>query len=394
MFYTFNPELILAIQQAFLSAALKSDMVEHSAIDQRDYFFLAFQMQPTLLFDDDPETGSVHKILSGDKQLTDACNAFINNAAHIEMGFRWTGSCNDAKVIRFLGFSIKIIYSDAKTQLCTAVINGLCDVMKNAGLIASRHDLSQQFFNASSMQQTRKDLHTATFFFKRLKRPQEISLSVIELAKDTIRRNILPIAPAYVRLNEMGINPAYQDGSIVRTILHANQKKIWLFRSDFILAIGNKNAYWISFAEAGLPEVLSPRLHRNVNWEDRYGHPSLAPEYPGFNGSAFYGGLLAQRNGYLEIYISSGRYYRNDLAFSDKELMEAYLAAEFQKMYGEQTVVFIDAPNNRDYFECAIFYHDDPLPDYCPRREYDASKIANIFQAMLGKNICERTASL
>ena len=380
MRYLFNDKLLLAIQTAFKSATVNSDLIEQSAPDKRDYFFIEFKTHPLMVFDDNPETGSVNVILSGDKKLSEYCNAVLNSIAKIELGFRWTGNCDREKQIKFMGFCIKIIYEDLKVHLRPTVINQLCDVFKKSELVAVDHDLSQQFFSDV----TPKLFHHN--FFKRLPRARTISDATITLAKEYIQEKITPMKPAYVRPNELGINPAYQDASIVCELLQSNQKKIWLFRSDFILAIGNKNAYWTSFSETGLPEVISPTLHQHVNWEDRYGHPSLAPEHPGYDSSAFYGGLLAQRNDYLEVYNSSGRYYRNDLSEENKKIIEAYLACQLQRTYGEQKIIFVDSPSYLDYFECALFYHDEALPSYCTRREYDAEKIAFIFQELMEEN--------
>ncbi|MCX7124809.1 MAG: hypothetical protein NTU49_03465 [Gammaproteobacteria bacterium] len=372
MRYLFEQTLFLSIQEAFESAIIMKESVEYSAPDKRDYFFLQFKTQVTTLFCDN----IIDIILSGDAKLSELCNQALNSTAKIELGFRWKGFLDDTKKIIFLGFCIKIIYSSNKENLRNAVINQLCDLFRDFDLIKKNHDLVKQFFSLIVARP-----FESSYFYK-LPRPRILPTSTVKAIQDYIRTHISPVLPAYVRPNESGINPAYQDTSSVKEGLQVNQIKIWLFRSDFIVAMGNKNAYWTSFSEKGLSEAISPKLHKYVNWEDHYGHPSLACDYPGYNGSAFYAGLLAQRKGCLEVYTSSGRYYRNDLNEGDKKIIEAYLAYEFQKTFGEQTIIFIDALSHLDYFECSLFYNNEILPDNFLRRKYDFNAIQSIFQEM------------
>jgi len=377
MRYSFDENVLTAIQDAFMSAKIVSESVELSAPMLRDYFFVEFIAQPSISFDDHEEDTLVDVILLGDKQLSEFCSNALSSMAKIELGFRWTGSIRDTKQIDILGFCIKVSYVHSKISLQRDVINRLCALLKEYHLIKDDHDLSKQFFPLVASRKFQNN------YFFQLARIPIISGDILRQVASYIVQHISPKLPEYVRENESGINPVYQNSSAVRNrALCPNEKKIWLFRSDFILAVGNKNAYWASFAENGLPKSISPELHQYVNWDDRYGHPSLACGTAEYDRSVFYGGLLAQREGYLEVYTSSGRYYRNDLSDDHKKIMEAYLSYEFLQMYGAQTIVFVDAPSNKDYFECAIFYADRHLPNYCSRRVYDFRKIERIFREM------------
>lgn len=376
MRYLFQPELLLSIQNAFHAASIVKEPVEFSAVRRRDYFFLKFGVAPTTVFHDTVENNLVGNILSGDKKLSELANQVLHPVAQIELGFRWSGIVEHTKKIIFHGFCFKIIYSAFKEPLQNGVIHQLGEILKQADLIKPDHTLAKQFSEA-----TLARAFTGSAFY-RLNRPRKLPEHIVQCAKTYIANNIAPIAPAYVRPNETGINPAYQDTASVKSGLYLNQKKIWLLRGDGIVAIGNKNAYWTNFSENGLSEAISPELHRYVNWEDRFGHPSLACPHPGYTGSAFYGGLLAQRTDCLDVYTSSGRYYRNDLSENHKAILEAFLANEFQQTFGEQRIVFMDAPSYLDYFECSFFYFDKPLPAYCARRMYDFSKIENILSGL------------
>ena len=379
MRYLFTPVLTTSIQAAFESAIVRDEMLEYSQPARRDYFFIAFQTHPCVEYEEKIEKSMIDIILSGDKQLSQICNEALTDMATIECGFRWHGKIEKTKQIVFLGFCIKIIYTKDKMSVRHAVINRLCDAFKENELIKSTHDFAVQCHAHVTT------VCPQTSALMKLSIPAEIQPEVLNAVRKEIEFRITPILPAYKRPNELSINPAYEEATRVKTTLHLHEKKIWLLRSDFILALGNKHAYWTSFAECGLPSAIAPELHQFINWEDRYGHPSLACAHPGFFGDAYYGGLLAQREGYLEIYTSSGRYYRNDLSDENKKLLEAYVAAVLQKAYGIQTVRFRDAPSCNDYYECAIFYHDGVLPEYCRTRSYDARSMQEIFCDVLHK---------
>ena len=187
--------------------------------------------------------------------------------------------------------------------------------------------------------------------------------------------------PKYRRDDEKGINPVYQDLSTVQRALELNQKIIWLLRSDGVLAIGIKNSYSICFGEQELAISVPENLREFIDWDDRYGHPSLALPQENYDGSALYGGYLCQRNDYLQVFTSSGRYFRDDLSDKQKSVLEAYISLRFQQAYGEQDVVFFEGPY-KDYYELSYFFSDRPLPRYLKNRRYTVESIENILDRL------------
>ncbi|WP_019217166.1 hypothetical protein [Legionella tunisiensis] len=124
------------------------------------------------------------------------------------------------------------------------------------------------------------------------------------LFKTYIQANIQAIGPKYANYpNETGVNPVFQSIKEVNQRLKLNEKRSFALRSDFVLATGVKNAYQ-EHNYRGLREVLDESVHQYVNWEDRYGHPSLVGE----DGKVLYAGFVCQRKNYLEIFLSSGRF--------------------------------------------------------------------------------------
>lgn len=379
--YLFNDNFFLEMQHAFASAAIQSDFFEHSDLEKRDYFLVQFTEKPIVIFD---KKNTVNIISKGDKEITDCCNLELAGLAKVELGLRWSGVLQETNKIIFLAFCIKIIYTDNKEKLQNRVIEKLCCFLKKQRLVDVNYDLHQQF--VLPVPAKKSNYHQ----FFNFSVPPKIPSALLDSVKDYIKTYISPVLPAYIRQNESAMNPAYQDITATRDKLFLNEKKIWLFRSDMIVAVGNKNAYWINFAENGLADAIDTKLHRYINWEDRYGHPSLAFEYPGYRSGAFYAGLLAQRNGHLEIFTSSGRYFRTDLDEKSKKMIEAYLAYVFQQTYGKQPVIFVDSPCSDDYFECSLFYNDQALPEYCSKRKYDAEDIERIFADISTMIIHER----
>lgn len=375
--YQFNQSIVSEIPLAFSSAIIQSDLFQCSDRDKRDYFFISFSDEDkiTMQFD---ENHTVDMLLNGDAKLTKYGNDALLGLAKVELGFRWSAIVQESKKIILLGFCIKIIYDVEKHEIQKNVIQILCDTLKSYHLIAPHCEIEKNFpINL-------KKMHEKYVFFN-FSDTSSISSDKLLMVKEYIKLYIDPIFPAYVRSNETGMNPVYQDMTESRGKLFLHEKKIWLFRSDFIVAVGNKNAYWINFNEKGLADAVEGTLHHYINWEDRYGHPSLAVSYPGYQSGAYYAGLLAQRNGYLEVFTSSGRYHREEMSDEEKEIVEAYVAYYFQKAYGNQPIVFVDSLSAQDYFECALFYNDQLLPDYCAKRKYDFPAIQRIFERVESK---------
>ena len=387
--YPFHSQLRDDIRQAFMSALIVSEPVEASSPDKRDYFLMTFQTPITTSFMngaqmDGPDVVAI--IYSGDSMLTQRCNRALRElGVTVELGFRWHGTYDGNRGVELHGFSLKIIYPHNKYQGREAVFNILSLELEKAGLIEERLSFNSLMLPtlSASTEPQRPALSNIARFFKASACLPEIELRQSSAVKAYIKDHLSPVQALYVRDNELSINPSYQNSEAITCPLTLNQKKIWLLRSDFVLAVGNKNSNWTNFNDSSLAECIEIDLHAFVNWEDRYGHPSLATPHPGYDGSAYYGGYLAQRNDQIELYTFSGRYHRNDLSEFDKEILEAYIADSFQKTYGDQPIVFIDAvvfgPGVLDNFELSMFIRDNELPDYCTRRVYDREKIALVF---------------
>lgn len=375
MDYGLDPDVLVRIQQAFLDAVVQEESVEHSAPLHRDYFFIAFSKPVDIQYDEKIKNNAIDLLLSGDARISTSVNALLMQEASVELGFRWRAAIDNVKKIVLMGFGIKIVYTREKLTHRNQILNRIIEALFFSRLVFSVRELKKLFCTITKASVNRYAMY-------RFPAVKEIDNAILLLAKAFIQENIPPVFPAYIRPNEFAINPAYQDLSVVKESLGVNKKKIWLLRGDFILAVGHKNAYWTTFHETGLGEALAPETHCFVNWEDRYGHPSLAISSEKEDSGAFYGGLLAQRKGYLEVYNSSGRYFRDDLPLKHKEILEAYIAYLFQRSYGDQPVIFYDALSSRDYFECGFFYHDQPIPSYCPKRMYDYNALNRTFQAI------------
>ncbi len=182
-------------------------------------------------------------------------------------------------------------------------------------------------------------------------------------------RSILPQAENYE--HEVGINPAYQaiNQFAQPQPLALLEKRIWVLRSDFILATGVKNAYKQSYNYQGLADTFEPGLFEFLNWKNRYGHPTLALAESNYDGSSYYAGYICQREGFLQVYLSSGRYDRKDLDEEQKKLLEIYIAAQFQTAYGVQDIVFEFAiPGDPTYH--GVFFTDGRFPYDNPRQRY------------------------
>ncbi|KTC95572.1 hypothetical protein [Legionella feeleii] len=151
-----------------------------------------------------------------------------------------------------------------------------------------------------------------------------------------------------------------------------------MLRSDFILATGVKNAYQKEYGYIGLADTFSKTLHRFLDWDDRYGHPSLTLATDTYDGGVFYAGYICQRKGYLQVYLASGRYDRTDLTTEQTAILEAYIAAQFQVAYGNQEIVF-DYANPDDSFYHTTFFSHGIFPKTNPQRRYTQTLIRDIL---------------
>lgn len=201
--------------------------------------------------------------------------------------------------------------------------------------------------------------------------------------KNYIQANIEGVPAKYTYPEEKGINPAFQRVEEVDS-LEKDEKRIFALRSDFILATGVKNAEH-ELGYEGLRETFDEANYPYINWKDRYGHPSLAIKDERYDGTVLYAGFICQREGYLQIFLSSGRYNRYDrksegispLTIEQIFITEAYLSLKFQKAYGVQTVVFYDTTPEEDAADSAIFFTNKTFPEKKKTRVYDEKSITN-----------------
>lgn len=198
-------------------------------------------------------------------------------------------------------------------------------------------------------------------------------------AQNYIKENIPSIKPKYSYPGEDCMNPAYQDITSIQYPLLPQEKRIWALRSDFILATGVKNAYEKEYGYTGFRESFRESLYPFINWKDRYGHPSLTLPEGKYDGSAFYAGYICQREGYLQVYLVSGRFERTDLNEEQTRILEAYIAAQFQTAYGEQDIVF-DYGNSEIPSYHATFFSGGKFAKTNPQRRYNQSLIRDILQ--------------
>ena len=392
MYYPFIPKLISDIKQAFKSATIVSEQVELSSPDSRDYLFIKFQSPLVTPFinPEKPDSDDVIAILfTGDVDFTEHCNKLLEPLnGSVDLGFRICGVYDTEKRVEISGFSLKISYNGNKFSLRESLLGILFSALEHTHLMKKETGFKERMLTILSSQI--EPIHCASFtmpcFFKPTRMATVHSSRIDDVAAYIIE-HIPPISAKYVRPNELSINPTYQNSDVIDQPLKRNQKKIWVLRSDMILAVGNKNANWTKFNDTDLPEAIESELHAHVNWDDRYGHTSLAIPHPGYDGSVLYGGYLAQRDGYIELYTFSGRYYRQDLDDHRKAILEAYVAHLFQDTYGDQPMVFMDAiavgPRAvLDNFELSIFINNNPLPEYCTRRPYTRDTIQSVFDSM------------
>ncbi len=382
MLYDFDQLLFEKIQQAFEDATIATEEVDFSFPNNKDYIFIKFR-NPVITLAQHRDQNILPIIFNGGLNLSHRCNQFLESLGGMtELSFRWFGVLHqEEKSVKITGFSLRINYLDNKLSSRSHIFEIILRELAKAKLIVSPADYKARILRVLSSEPAHLSSVTSNPGFFKKDTLTYISPIQMDMIEAYIRENIRPTSPAYARENELSINPAYQPIDEIYCPLKINQKKIWLLRADFILALGNKNSNWTCFKETGLHEAIAPELHSYINWDDRYGHPSLALPHNGYDGSVFYGGYLAQRTEVLEVFMFSGRYHRNDLGDHKKKILESYIAYHFQNAFGNQPVVFIEAitfgngPAALDNFELSIFYSDNPLPDYCAKRLYDRNEI-------------------
>lgn len=155
-------------------------------------------------------------------------------------------------------------------------------------------------------------------------------------------KKIKPIKATYRHDGEQSINPAYTDiASSLPLCMH--EKRIFVFRSDLILATGIKNVC-VWEGNTDLFAISDPATHGYIDKKDRYGHPSLAMPDPdsGYDGSVYYAGWVCQRENHLKIFLQSGRYHQHEMNELQKSDVELYIVHQFMKSYGRQDILIYD----------------------------------------------------
>lgn len=133
-----------------------------------------------------------------------------------------------------------------------------------------------------------------------------------------------------------------------------------VLREDGVLATGIKNR-----SSHFLRSKIEESVYKYVNWNDRYGHPSLA------EGKKVYAaGHLCQRKGRLDVALYSGRYHRNDLSIEQIILLEQHCAAILLEAYSiQQSIYFYEISENEEEAEGDFFSFSALESDWEVRRE-------------------------
>ncbi len=142
----------------------------------------------------------------------------------------------------------------------------------------------------------------------------------------------------YAYATEKNINPGYCDIEHSAPLC-VEDTRIWVLRSDLILALGIKD---ISKGNINIINKVHSCVQHYIDPEDRYGHPSLTIAECGYDGSAYYAGWLRQHPNKIEVFLYSGRYRNKFLNILQQQYIERYIAIQLIKRYGEQDIIFFD----------------------------------------------------
>lgn len=377
--YQFTDLTNQQLQSAFSNARVVRENSVNGATRSWDFIFIKLEKPQPLAGLPDSKDDIVQTIFNGDGAIKDCyAKKFDKKNLFVEAGLRWVGSAQGDRVVYALGLSLKISFAHNKFDE-KSFIACTTEILQQFNLITIKdgETLSEKLKNVFCSRATKQVApeQKSVGLFAKPSRP----LLKIDDAKQYVRDTVSLINPKYIRDNENEINPCFQMLEDRNKTLTLNQKIIWLFRNDGALVTGVKNAYWISFGENELAEAVNAGSHKHINWDDRFGHTSLVPAGVSPDRSAYYGGYICQRSNHLQVFTSSGRYYRDDLSDAAKKTLEAYLTLRFQSVFGEQNVIFCEAPY-RDYYELSIFYADLSLPESTVKmRVYTKESAKKIF---------------
>jgi hypothetical protein len=385
--YQLNPTTITAMAHAFESASvIKECSIPNTPTltGTRHQLFIRFSSPIELSLAGENVKNIINQLLEGDKALTTHCETTPSQLMSITAALRWVASdTHPSLLIKGLGLTVNLKNGASTSTFEDALLNALMHI----NLITTDH-LAYLRHHLSHALQTPPTFHHGKHFglfaanhadIANQKKTRALHAS----GQHYIKTNITPIYKADKKYDgENAINPAFENIAQVKKTLRLNEKRIWLLRSDFILALGVKNAYQDMWGYQGLLDTFDECNYPHIEWQDRAGHPSLAFPDDTYDGSVYYAGHFAQRDGYLEVLNYSGRFDRHDLTEEQLKKLEAYVSLQFQKAFGEQKIVFItNARNtNADYYELSLFYTDSTLQKLAiPKREYTLETIASIL---------------
>ncbi len=377
--YLFNINILNAFPEQFSLATLIKEREINTFSGTRFHLLIKFPSAIKISVTEESVGPLIDDIINGDKSLSalyKTCNA---ESVKITAGLRWISDL-DKRTINLLGLTLTI--TGQRTANIDFQHDNLIKPLSEFKLIDDEfaHQLLANIKLTLNEPLPPKQFSQRMFSHPANKNPDYLTL--LEKGRNYIRENIPTIkqlSSAKVYAGENSINPAYENLDQINYQLHVNEKRIWLLRNDFIVALGIKNAYQEMWGYYGIHDAFDEHNHPYIDWDDRAGHPSLVTD------EAYCGGHIVRKNKHLEVICISGRYERSDLSEEDIIIMEALLALQFQKTFGEQPVVFIPHPKRNtydsDYFELSAVYGDEQLAGnrYVKQREYTAENIRLIL---------------
>jgi hypothetical protein len=380
--YELHPEIIAAFPVHFSSAKVVKEREFETFTARQFYLFIQFDSIIKIPVTQESIGPVIDLLLNGDKALSECYKIGVNQH---EAALRWVGNDKD-QTIDIHGLALSFFVS-RESALC--LDEGIIQPLIDFNLInqAISENLLHRLKQAFESSPPKLVVSPRSFFSSDVSNPhrklsEQVKAAIIQSQISTVKKE----SSSRSYPGEGAINPAYENLSQVSYRLHLNEKRIWILRSNFQVAIGVKNAYQALWGYHGLHDIFDEKSYPYLNWEDRSGHPSLAMVEPesGYDGDVYYAGHFAQREGYLEVVDNSGRFDRSDLPHAQLQLLQSYVALQFQKAFGEQKIVFVPRQSRNtydaDYFELSGFYSDhNVLAGSVIRYEYDSGTIARIL---------------
>lgn len=324
---------------------------------------------------------AVDEIFAGDKQLTKQLQTVFNSQpVKVKAFVHWSGNTEDEQAIEIHGLSIFLSH-DKNIDVQLELDWHFTSILQKNGLLNDDTEILKQLRGINLKLYRPQQNRLAYAWFSRAKRTEGADLQ----KHHQVIQDRFPVVVKRDKSyqGESAINPGFIDIDDLQRPLYLNDKRIWVLRSDFKLILGVKNAYHFS-GNRPLQDAFFPESLTYLNINDRYGHPSLTQPDPDYEGNrVYYAGHIAQRDGYLEVLHFSGRFTRDDAFNEEIKYLEAYIAKQLQKCFGDQPVVFIlnehDVSNDADYLVLSLFYLDKTLQDNLIRRVYTSEGIDRIL---------------